>query len=164
MGIAPTLSALRTITFAAAILCPAAAGAQTQSVQTSVPSAGNLVRMVRMTMIAVQHANFTGNYTVLRDLGTPGFASKNTAASLAHIFRSWRRPDRNLGAVSALEPIWLVTPVIDKRGLLSLKGYFPTTPVHVRFVMMFKPVRDHWRLEAISLATFKPRKPTRARR
>ena len=158
------LSALRTITFAATLSCLVATASTAQTVQPSVPRTVELVKMVRMTMIAVHHANFTGNYTVLRDLGTPSFAKANTAARLAHVFRKWRRPDRNLDAALVLKPKWLAKPIVNKRGMLSLKGYFATTPVRVRFDMMFKPVRGRWRLEAISLGTFKPPKSGKARR
>ncbi len=140
------------------ILCLPAPNATAQSVQPSVPSAVALIKMVRMTMVAVHHANITGNYSVLRDLGTPSFAKANNAARLADIFRRWRRPDRNLDPVMVLKPVWLVNPIVDRRGVLSLKGYFRTTPLRVRFIMRFKPIAGRWRLEAISLKTFKPGK------
>ena len=73
------MTMLRPIAFAATILCLVASGVSAQTVRPSVPSAVELVKMVRMTMIAVHHANFPGNYTVLRDLGTPSFAKANTA-------------------------------------------------------------------------------------
>ena len=158
------IRALRPAAFAAALSYLVATAATAHTAGPSVPSAVELVKMVRITMVAVHHANFTGNYTVLRDLGTPSFAKANTAAGLADIFRKWRRPDRNLDAVLVLKPKWLVKPVINERGLLSLKGYFATTPVRVRFIMMFKPVAGRWRLEAISLGTFKPRKAGSVRR
>lgn len=164
MAITPMVRTLRRIGFAALVLSLLASGISAQTVRPSVPSAVELVKMVRMTMIAVYHANFTGNYTVLRDLGTPGFAKRNTAAHLAQVFHKWRRPDRNLDAVLVLKPKWLVRPVVNRQGLLSLKGYFATTPVRVRFIMMFKPVAGRWRLEAISLGTFKPRKAGSVRR
>ena len=164
MMITPMGRALRPIVLAAAVSCLLAAASTAQSVRPSVPRAVELIKMVRMTMVAVHHANFTGNYTVLRDLGTPGFAKRNTAARLARIFRRWRRPDRNLGAVLVLKPKWLVRPVVNRQGLLSLKGYFATSPLRVRFDMLFKPVAGRWRLAGISLKTFKPSKAGSARR
>jgi hypothetical protein len=158
---------IRFTALAALIACLAAASAQAQSKRPPVPAGIQLLKIVRMTITAVHQANSTGNYTVLRDLGTPGFASANSAAHLADIFRRWREPDRNLDPVLVLKPVWLVKPVVDRRGVLSLKGYFKTTPLRVRFVMKFKPVARRWRLEAISLKTFKPgkrRQPARRRR
>ena len=158
------MTMLRPIAFAALVLSLLASGVSAQTVRPSVPSAVELVKMVRMTMVAVHHANFTGNYTVLRDLGTPSFAKANTAAQLAHIFRDWRRPGRNLDAVLVLQPKWLAKPAVDQRGTLTLKGYFATTPVRVRFDMLFKPVAGRWRLHGAALGTSKERKKSRAKR
>ena len=44
-----------------------------------------VLMLVRSTILALDQANKTGNYTVLRDLGAPGF-QVNTAAKLAEIF------------------------------------------------------------------------------
>ncbi len=49
----------------------------------SVPERHMLVLLVRATMVALNHANFTVNYTVLRDLGAPAFRNANTSARLA---------------------------------------------------------------------------------
>ena len=61
--------------------------------------------LVRSTLLALDQANKTGNYTVLRDLGAPGFQT-NTAARLAEIFAYQRNPKsrplrrRRLGAAA----------------------------------------------------------------
>jgi hypothetical protein len=46
-----------------------------------------VIILIRSTLLALDHANKTGNYTVLRDLGSPGFQT-NTDARLAEIFAS----------------------------------------------------------------------------
>lgn len=43
--------------------------------------------LIRSSLLAVDQANKTGNYTVLRDLGAPGFQAANTATQLGEIFR-----------------------------------------------------------------------------
>jgi hypothetical protein len=58
---------------------------------TQVPDTNQLVILIRSTLLAVNHANLTGNYTVLRELGTPGFQQSNTAARLGDIFRGATR-------------------------------------------------------------------------
>ena len=47
--------------------------------------------LVRTTLVALNNANLTGNYTVLRDLGAPGFRAANTAARLGALFARARR-------------------------------------------------------------------------
>src|SRR5262245_31888431 len=46
--------------------------------------------LIRSTLLALDQANKTGNYTVLRDLGSPAF-QVNTAARLAEIFVPQRK-------------------------------------------------------------------------
>lgn len=45
-----------------------------------VPAPHQLNLLIRTTLIAVNQANFTGNYSVLRDLGTPQFQAANSDA------------------------------------------------------------------------------------
>src|SRR5215472_16903785 len=65
--------------------------------------------LIRSTLLALDHANKTGNYTVLRDLGAPGFQA-NTAARLAEIFASQRKDNIDLSGVVVLEPQLTVLP------------------------------------------------------
>src|SRR5260370_41148825 len=57
--------------------------------------------LIRSTLLALDQANKTGNYTVLRDLGSPGFQT-NTAARLAEIFASQRKDNIDLSGVVVL--------------------------------------------------------------
>ena len=59
--------------------------------------------LVRSTLLALDQANKTGNYTVMRDLGAPGFQT-NSAARLAEIFSKQRNEKLDLSGVAAIEP------------------------------------------------------------
>src|SRR5882724_9070208 len=54
--------------------------------------------LIRSTLLALDQANKTGNYTVLRDLGSPDFQA-NSAAQLAEIFVQQRRDNVDLSGV-----------------------------------------------------------------
>jgi hypothetical protein len=54
--------------------------------QVPVPDTARAEYMIKTTLVALNHANLTGNYTVLRDLGSPRFRAGNDAARLAAIF------------------------------------------------------------------------------
>src|SRR5262245_35616863 len=54
--------------------------------------------LIRTTLLALDQANKTGNYTVLRDLGAPDFQA-NSAAQLADIFAQQRRDNIDLSGV-----------------------------------------------------------------
>jgi hypothetical protein len=50
----------------------------------------SVIVLIRSVLLALQHANDTGNYTVLRDIGAPGFQAANTASRLSEIFANLR--------------------------------------------------------------------------
>ena len=147
----------RRVAFCAIFLCLLTGAALAQEGQRSIPDAFALIRLVRTTMIAVDQANRTGNYTVLRDLGGPGFSKSNDAARLADIFRAWRERKLNLGAVVLLKPRWTVEPKINRAGRLHLTGYFPTRKLHITFNLLYEFIDDRWRVFGISIGTSKPR-------
>lgn len=78
--------------------------------------------LIRETMLALDQANKTGNYTVLRDLGSPAF-QQNNAARLGEIFASERRDNLDLSGVAVLEPQLSLLPQIEPNGLLHMTGF-----------------------------------------
>src|SRR5271154_4106343 len=80
--------------------------------------------LIRSTLLALDQANKTGNYTVLRDLGAPGFQVTNTAAHLGEIFASLRRDRIDLSGVAALEPQLTLLPQIEASGMMHMTGFF----------------------------------------
>lgn len=106
--------------------------------------------MVRSTLLALDHGNKTGNYTVLRDLGAPGFQS-NTAARLAEIFASQRRDNIDLSGVAVIDPQLSLLPQIEANGMMRMAGFFPSVPTQVNFDLIYAPVSGQWRLFGISV-------------
>ena len=107
--------------------------------------------LIRSTLLALDHANKTGNYTVLRDLGAPGF-QVNTAARLGEIFADQRRNNLDLSGVAAIDPQLSLLPQIEANGFMRLAGFFPSIPRPVNFEMIFAPVDGQWRLFGLSVA------------
>lgn len=107
--------------------------------------------LIRSTVLALHHANLTGNYTVLRDLGAPGFQTVNTAARLSEIFANLRAQNLDLSGVSVLEPQLTVLPQIEANGMMRMAGVFPSTPLQVNFELLFAPVDNRWKLYGLSL-------------
>ena len=106
--------------------------------------------LIRETLIALDQANKTGNYTVLRDLGSPAFQA-NTSAKLAEIFAPERRDNLDLSGVAVLEPQLSLLPQIEANGLLHMTGFFPSAPQQVNFDVAFAPVNGQWKLFGISV-------------
>ncbi len=106
--------------------------------------------LVKSAMLALDQANKTGNYSVLRDLGSPSF-QENTAAKLAEIF-AWQREQRlDLAGLVALDPQLTLLPQIEPDGKLHMAGFFPSTPMQVTFELLYEPVNRQWRVFAISV-------------
>jgi hypothetical protein len=106
--------------------------------------------LIRSTILALDQANKTGNYTVLRDLGAPGFQANN-AARLAEIFASQRRDNLDLSGVAVIDPQLTVLPQIEANGMMRMAGFFPSVPQQVNFEMLFAPVSGQWRLFGLSV-------------
>jgi hypothetical protein len=129
-------------------------GAQAQPGQAPRPAQidrNGVLILVRSTLLALDHANKTGNYTVLRDLAAPGFQA-NTAARLAEIFAGHRRDGLDLSGVIVIDPQFSLLPQIEANGLMRMTGFFPSVPKQVNFDLLFAPVGGQWRLFGISVA------------
>jgi hypothetical protein len=109
-----------------------------------------VIMLIRSSLLALDHGNKTGNYTVLRDLGAPGFQS-NTAARLAEIFATQRRDNVDLSGVAVIEPQLSLLPQIEANGMMRMAGFFPSVPTQVNFELVFAPVSGQWRLFGISV-------------
>ena len=60
--------------------------------------------LIRSTLLSLNDANRTGNYTVLRDLAAPDFQARNTAADLAQVFGDLRHRNFDLFSVALAAP------------------------------------------------------------
>ncbi len=106
--------------------------------------------LVRSALIALDQANKTGNYTVLRDISAPAF-QVNTAARLAEIFAGHRRDKLDLSGVAAIDPQLTLLPQIEANGMMHMTGFFPSAPTQVNFDLAYAPVDGQWRLFGISV-------------
>jgi hypothetical protein len=109
--------------------------------------------LIRSTLLTLNDANRSGNYSVLRDLAAPGFQAKNSPADLAQIFGDLRNRHFDLFAVALLAPQLSAPPRMDEQGRLRLTGVFPTRPLQINFDLLFESVSGQWRVFGIAVAT-----------
>ena len=105
--------------------------------------------MVWSTMAAVDHANKTRNYTVLRGLGSPAFQASNSADLLAGIFSSLRLEGIDLSATLLIEPAYEFPPGLEG-GLLRIRGAFRMRPQAVQFDLLYQ-WNQGWMLQGIAV-------------
>ena len=108
--------------------------------------------LIRSTLLALDQANKTGNYTVLRDLGAPGF-QVNTAARLAEIFAKQRNDKIDLSAIATVDPQLSLPAQIEPDGRLHVAGLFPSALAQVNFDLTFTPVDGQWRLLGLTVTS-----------
>lgn len=116
---------------------------------TALPDAYKLNMLIRTTLIALSQANQTGNYSVLRDLGTPQFQAMNSDARLGEIFAGLRQRTLDFSPIIFFDPKLIRPAAIQPDGMLRLTGYIDTRPERVLFDMGFELVQKQWRLSAI---------------
>jgi hypothetical protein len=118
-----------------------------------VPDSQGLAVLIQNSLIALNHANLTGNYSVLRDLAAPGFQKLNSPKQLAASFADLRVRNVNLSPIVLYQPKLVGDPAIDDKGFLRMAGFYETQPLQVHFNLVFQPVAGVWRLFEISVWT-----------
>ena len=151
----PGLVAPARLLFAALFLAVSPGAAQAQPARpaqsvNAVPDQAGLARLVWSTMAAVDHANKTGNYAVLRSLGSPEFQAANGAPALSRIFASLREQGVNLTDTLSIEPSYELAAV--EGGLLRLRGAFRMRPQAVQFDLLYQ-FNQGWMLHGIAVRT-----------
>lgn len=132
---------------------PAAAQAPAPAAnQAAVPDPIVINKLVWSAMAALDQANQTGNYSVLRDMGAPSFQTNNSAATLGGIFQALRAQQVDLGYTLVVGPTYQFPPAIVQGGLLRVRGTFPLRPATIGFDLLFQNISGQWRIFGIAVA------------
>lgn len=130
---------------------PMAPPAPPPSPASALPDGYKLNMMIRTAVIALNQANQTGNYTVLRDLGATSFRASNDASRLAEIFAALRKRQLDLSPVLFFLPKLVQPPQVNERGILRLVGYFETAPERINFDIYYVLEAGQWRMFGIGV-------------
>jgi hypothetical protein len=127
----------------------------------AMPGPETLLMLVRTTLVALNQANFTGNYTVLHGLASPALQQRHSPAALSDAFASLRAQNLDLSPVLVLSPQLTKGPQLQSGDMLSFAGFFPTQPFRIEFEMAFVPVDGRWRIDslAVSIPSSSPDSP-----
>ena len=110
-----------------------------------------LTVIVKDTIIALHHANLTGNYSVLRDMGSPIFRETFDQTALAAVFANLRARKIDLSPAYFLSPNLTKSPELSKENELKVTGFFPTQPLQIQFELRFMQLDGRWRLAGIGV-------------
>jgi len=114
------------------------------------PGAEQLVSLVRNVLLAVNDANLTGNYTVLRDLSAPDSQGLNTPERLEESFASIRQQGTDFSIVAIATPRFVQLPTFTPQGYLRVNGEFISSP-RITFDIFLQHVEGRWRPYAIGV-------------
>ena len=107
-------------------------------------------KLVWSSIAALDQANRTGNYSVLRDLGSPSFQANNSPATLGGVFEHLRNSHIDLSNTFVVSPVFSIAPSVQG-GVMRAKGVFPLRPTAIGFDLLFQQVAGEWRLLGISV-------------
>jgi len=124
---------------------------QRAAYKQAVPDENVLARLVWSTMVALDNANRTNNYSVLNSLGSPEFQRRNTPQRLSEIFSNLRRNRVDIGRTILSTPSYYRPPEILSDGTLRLRGGFDYRPKSVRFDLVYANIGGGWQITAISV-------------
>ncbi len=117
------------------------------------PDNAVMVKMIRNALTALNQANATGDYSVLRETASEGFQKANSAAKLSELFANLRSRNLDLSPVTVIDPRLFRPPAIDEKGYLRLTGFFPSRPEQVNFDLAFAFSAGVWELYGIGVNT-----------
>lgn len=115
-----------------------------------VPDRLTLSKLIWSTMAAVDHANKSGNYSVLRDMASPAFQAANNPAALVMTFSGLRQSNLDLSNTLLLAPTYSRAPTVTN-GVLEIQGYFGLRPTAIVFTFQYQWVGGQWKLFSIGI-------------
>ena len=117
-----------------------------------VPGELELSKMLWSTMAAIDHANQSGNYSVLRDLSAPAFQQANDAARLAQFFAGIRASRVDLSSALLIAPTYRAAPSVRVGNVLRLQGIFGLRPTAIMFDLEYQWYNGAWRLYGVAIS------------
>ena len=148
------------MTLATAVSQLVASGAKAQGESQLAPtyptelSGRELSGLVRRTFVAVDNANSTDNYTVLRDLSAQTF-KQETMAEFRAIFSPLRTRQIDLASAVLQDPR-IVAAAMKIPGVLGVSGFLTTEPELTTFRLLYRYEEGGWRIGSVTIGQRAP--------
>lgn len=113
--------------------------------ENTVPSVELQEILIKTSLLSLNDANLTGNYTVLHAKLAKVFRDQITPDGLKQGFKGFADQKVDFGLISVKPAIASSASTIDKRGALLLRGYFDTAPSRVTYELDFLPSEGLWK-------------------
>ena len=123
-----------------------------------VPDAALQEVLIKTSLLTFNDANITGDYAVLHAKMSKPFRDQFSADKVKELFKEFADKHINFAVIAAKAPVPAEEAKVDDRGILSLKGYFDTTPSRVNYDLGFIMSDGEWKLIKLNVDVKKPDK------
>jgi hypothetical protein len=113
--------------------------------ESTVPSPLLQEILIKTSLLTLNDANLTGDYTVLHAKLAKPFRDQFDPAKLKKAFKPFADQKTDWGLIAAKPPVPTTEAAIDKRGALILRGYFDTKPSRLSYELDFLPSEGEWK-------------------
>lgn len=152
----------RLLTFALILAAGLGLAAQAHAQKAPTPTRPLTVKrtvadeLVVWTFYAIDQAKKTGNVSVLRGLGTPGFRKRTSRAKLAKMVRALKAGSFVFLMTEYRQPKPRIaysdnTPGIDRASRLILNGCYCPEGYHLYFRFRYRKAGRNWRIDAMKV-------------
>ncbi len=101
--------------------------------------------LIKSTLLSLNDANLTGNYTVVHAKTAKPFREQISPDRMKEIFKTFVDKHIDWAIIAAKPPVNIKEPYIDDRGALIFDGYFDTQPNRVYYQLEFLPSEGKWK-------------------
>jgi hypothetical protein len=156
MSFAKWLSVFVALLLPAAVSAQDKAPSQNRTTELKPPEGRVLEALVKTTLLSLNDAVVTGDYSVFHAKLSKPFRQQFTQDKIAQTFAPFAEKAVDIGIISAFTPTYGPAPSIDGEGRLLVKGYFPTEPSHCYFDLKFIQGEGNWKLVGINVNVKRP--------
>ena len=115
------------------------------------PGQLELSKLLWSTIAAVDHANQSGNYSVLRDISAQTFQINFNPARLTEIFAGIRGLNIDLSNALLVPPTYYEAPQMISNDVFRVRGIFQLRPISIGFDVYYQWEQGRWKLFGIDL-------------
>jgi hypothetical protein len=116
-----------------------------------VPDAFTQEVLIKSTLLTFNDANTTGEYDVLHAKSAKPFQETFTTEQIAEMFKAFREQEIDFFMVTGMDYVEDAPPEVSDKGILTLKGHFPTTPSAVEYSIEFVLEDGDWKMIGINV-------------
>ena len=150
------MNSMRMARWAFAIVLVVGASSLPARAQQKVPGAELQEVLIKAALLSFNDANVTGNYAVFHAKLSKPFRDQFSPEKLAEIFKEFRDKRIDFDIIAAKKPIGTEDAKIADNGILSIKGYFETTPSRVNYDLAFIMSDGEWKLIKVNVDVKRP--------